>query len=610
MARHTSRARRPEATPDLFAVAEAAELQARIDASNAALKDPTYISPCACCDYPHLYTPDAQRRSSSQDYCDVCQARDCDIHILNDHRPCGHSVGDEPGAPHSNNPESMPELAEAPRDDETCDQCGAPLCEGEYTVTRDGRAYCPECRPDDSPPEPEPPAAAPVPQLGAGPAEPCHCGHPPISHYQGIGHCSRYAGSKRCPCGAYGVQGDLFAAVATDYGQRPVAPVLDFEGNLYQQRDLFAPIGGGSDEAETRADPDYHEGRPVFRSNRQGGVTVLCPVGHLVTSIRKGEWAGSIWEAHAGDKSYTVQCIGKLPPIGGGSLDVDPSHPLMSPECQDCGHPRSRHGLEFFARYSQPDTTRCRECPCPAYNKGYDPTSAPEYVTVAAPPTTDAFTEEEPVPTATLPTCQDIAAAYAARHLPPIGGGSDEASAADFWAIMDSAADTLRQVAEPAPAVNYTPAALSDHWPDFSTREDLDAHAYRELELWAESSGDLYRQLEQPITANLRRHMERDTYDPERAEVAWLHYYDEAARRYGREFGSPGMPAYFPKSLRRQLAADQERHVRAKLLRGECGPLTPRRGVLCRAGGRCSRPATAIVEGPAALPWTACDAHR
>lgn len=55
-----------------------------------------------------------------------------------------------------------------------------------------------------------------------------------------------------------------------------------------------------------------HRGRVQFRMNPAGGGTVLCPYGHLVTSWRPGEWAGSYIEARI-SAGWDVECDGALP---------------------------------------------------------------------------------------------------------------------------------------------------------------------------------------------------------------------------------------------------------------------------------------------------------
>ncbi|MEZ0076317.1 hypothetical protein [Planotetraspora sp. GP83] len=56
-----------------------------------------------------------------------------------------------------------------------------------------------------------------------------------------------------------------------------------------------------------------HTGRPVVRARPGGGVTVLCAYGHLIWSIRPGEWAGSTYQARLADPNYQVTCEGPLP---------------------------------------------------------------------------------------------------------------------------------------------------------------------------------------------------------------------------------------------------------------------------------------------------------
>lgn len=50
--------------------------------------------------------------------------------------------------------------------------------------------------------------------------------------------------------------------------------------------------------------------QPVIRSAKGGGVLVLCPDGHLIDSIRKGDWAHSKAEARYADPGYRVACTG------------------------------------------------------------------------------------------------------------------------------------------------------------------------------------------------------------------------------------------------------------------------------------------------------------
>lgn len=56
----------------------------------------------------------------------------------------------------------------------------------------------------------------------------------------------------------------------------------------------------------------YHEGRPIIR---QCGDTIgiLCPYGHVYSSMPAKDWAGSWLEVKASDTNWTVKCDGALP---------------------------------------------------------------------------------------------------------------------------------------------------------------------------------------------------------------------------------------------------------------------------------------------------------
>ena len=59
---------------------------------------------------------------------------------------------------------------------------------------------------------------------------------------------------------------------------------------------------------------NYHEGRPIIRNSKDGKhVLVLCPFGHLYTSLPMSEWAGSWLEAKANDHDWRVKCNGAMP---------------------------------------------------------------------------------------------------------------------------------------------------------------------------------------------------------------------------------------------------------------------------------------------------------
>ncbi len=85
----------------------------------------------------------------------------------------------------------------------------------------------------------------------------------------------------------------------------------------------------------------------------------------------------------------------------------------------------------------------------------------------------------------------------------------------------------------------------------------VDTTAARELDLYIANTYELVgapNSIGKSIDANLRRKLEKGTYDSARAPQAWQHLVDEGAKRYQREFGS-GSPI-FNAATRRQVADD------------------------------------------------------
>lgn len=60
-----------------------------------------------------------------------------------------------------------------------------------------------------------------------------------------------------------------------------------------------------------RPGPLPHCGPPVVRSTTYGRVLVLCPVGHLVQSVKAEDWNGSQLAARCADPAFTVICHGQ-----------------------------------------------------------------------------------------------------------------------------------------------------------------------------------------------------------------------------------------------------------------------------------------------------------
>lgn len=92
----------------------------------------------------------------------------------------------------------------------------------------------------------------------------------------------------------------------------------------------------------------------------------------------------------------------------------------------------------------------------------------------------------------------------------------------------------------------------------------IDYTAARELALYAENDGDLYRRMAQPIIANLARKIRKGQYDAQKAIKAWEHLATAAARKYCRDFGSPNENYFcmFNAATRREAAAQLEESYR------------------------------------------------
>ncbi|GAA1042179.1 hypothetical protein GCM10009566_42570 [Streptomyces murinus] len=54
--------------------------------------------------------------------------------------------------------------------------------------------------------------------------------------------------------------------------------------------------------------PPPHCGPPTVHTTSYGRVLVLCPVGHLVQSVRAEDWHGSQLATRCSDPSFTVTC--------------------------------------------------------------------------------------------------------------------------------------------------------------------------------------------------------------------------------------------------------------------------------------------------------------
>ena len=82
----------------------------------------------------------------------------------------------------------------------------------------------------------------------------------------------------------------------------------------------------------------------------------------------------------------------------------------------------------------------------------------------------------------------------------------------------------------------------------------VDEHGARELQLYIDNDSRLYHQQFLPIVKNLMKRRAKGVYDREKAAKLFLYLVDEGARRYYKEFGSPG--AKFNLATRWQVAKE------------------------------------------------------
>jgi hypothetical protein len=93
---------------------------------------------------------------------------------------------------------------------------------------------------------------------------------------------------------------------------------------------------------------------------------------------------------------------------------------------------------------------------------------------------------------------------------------------------------------------------------------ELDLYLYNTSELWP---------LHESIVQNLKRKIERGTYDPARAPDAWIYWVEAGAKRYVREFGGGAWFQVFDKQTRDALAIDIAQREYGKIVGGEYGKI-------------------------------------
>lgn len=103
-------------------------------------------------------------------------------------------------------------------------------------------------------------------------------------------------------------------------------------------------------------------------------------------------------------------------------------------------------------------------------------------------------------------------------------------------------------------------------------RSSVDTTTARELELFIDNDGQLYRQRREPIQKNLIRKKKRGTYDSSKAPQAFSHLVTAGAKKYAREFDSPSRwNTIFPKRERDYVACEYAREFEREYAVGALG---------------------------------------
>ena len=86
-------------------------------------------------------------------------------------------------------------------------------------------------------------------------------------------------------------------------------------------------------------------------------------------------------------------------------------------------------------------------------------------------------------------------------------------------------------------------------------KQPADNAAARELVLYTTNDADLYRQQVQPIIKNLARKMQKGVYNAELAVKLWRYLADNGAKKYAKEFATPGEQGLIFTPATRDIAA-------------------------------------------------------
>lgn len=149
---------------------------------------------------------------------------------------------------------------------------------------------------------------------------------------------------------------------------------------------------------------------------------------------------------------------------------------------------------------------------------------------------------------------------------------------------------------------------------------DSDESVARELKLFIDNDGELYRQQTMPIMKNLARKMRKGVYDSARAVKLWKYLADSGAKKYAREHGGPKVKwsEMFPVSIRmmvaKELAEDFDDEMKVggldveDLLKKESKTTTVTKGKLKEMVRKAVR--KQLNEGAGAREWELLDKLR
>jgi hypothetical protein len=90
-------------------------------------------------------------------------------------------------------------------------------------------------------------------------------------------------------------------------------------------------------------------------------------------------------------------------------------------------------------------------------------------------------------------------------------------------------------------------------------RKAFSSDAVRELGLYIENDGELYRRQTEPIEKNLLLKAKRGKYDPKKAPKLWGYLVESGAKKYAKEFGGGKWNDMFPKRDRDELSRQAAR---------------------------------------------------